>query len=165
MAVGAGVIEGATFSFATTDGEAVDDDETYPDDDEDEPRSVAPRLVLPPAGAPVLLTPPTEPEPRMPLLKPRLASALDKDSRLKLSSPLKLLGRGGKPPPAFVDIVVVVVTSSVFLSTLSIHSHSSRLMMAWQSHMMSLLFYHICILQNFFSIFFINGFKELCSAF
>jgi hypothetical protein len=107
VAVGAGVVEGATFSFATTDGDAVDDEDTYPDEDEDEPRSVGPRLVLPP----VLLTPPTEPEPtepepRIPLLNPRLASALDKDSRLKLSSPLKLLGRGGKPPP-FVDIVVV----------------------------------------------------------
>ena len=107
MAVGAGIVEGATFSLATTDGDAVDDDETYPDEDEDEPRSVGPRLVLPPpAVAPALLTPPTEPEPRIPLLKPRLASALDNDSRLKLSSPLKLLGRGGKPPP-FADIVIV----------------------------------------------------------
>ena len=108
VAVGAGIVEGATFSLATTDGDAVDDDETYPDEDEDEPRSVAPRLVLPPVAAPALLTPPTEPEPRIPLLKPRLASALDNDSRLKLSSPLKLLGRGGKPPP-FADIVIVVV--------------------------------------------------------
>ncbi len=115
MAVSAGVVEGATFSFATTEGDAVDDDETYPDEDEDEPRSVGPRLVLPMEGSvPVLLTPPTEP--RMLLLNPRLASALDKDSRLKLSSPLKLLGRGGKPPPLLfdiVDVVVVVITFSV----------------------------------------------------
>ena len=93
--VGAGVVgkvgAGATFSLATTDGEAVDDEETYPEDEEDEPRS-APRL--PPEAAGL--------EPKIPLLNPRLASARERDSRLKLSSPLRLLGKGGRP--ALFDI-------------------------------------------------------------
>ena len=143
MAVGAGIVEGATFSLATTDGDAVDDDETYPDEDEDEPRSVAPRLVLPPVAAPALLTPPTEPEPRIPLLKPRLASALDNDSRLKLSSPLKLLGRGGKPPP-FADIVIVFFRLQ---STLSNHSYSLRLIIA-ESHDVTVIISHLSFFKS-----------------